>query len=172
MIRRIFCAAALVALAACASTPPVYGPSIAPERAGFSETQIESNRFFVTFRAPNGAEETLLQDYALLRAADVTLQNGGDWFWVDRRTTDGSSSSVPRGPTIGVGVGGGSWGRRSGTSVGVGMSFPLGGGGGGPRATAATLEIRTGTGPKPDDANAYDARAVAASLRTRLQTPR
>jgi hypothetical protein len=52
------------------------------------------------------------------------------------------------------------------------VNFPLGGGGGGPRATAATLEIRTGTGPKPDDANAYDARAVATSLRARLQTPR
>ncbi len=170
MIRRIFCIAALAALAACASTPPVYGPSLAANSAGFSETQIESNRYFVTFRAPGGAEETLLQDYALLRAADVTLRNNADWFWVDRRTTDGRNAA-PRGPTIGFGVGSGSYGRRSGTSVGVGMNFPLGGGGG-PRATAATLEIRTGTGPKPDDPNAYDAREVSTSLRARLQQPR
>ncbi|GAM99231.1 hypothetical protein U91I_02876 [alpha proteobacterium U9-1i] len=156
-------------MTACASTP-VYGPALAPGRAGFTETQIEANRFFVTYRAPNGAEETLLQDYALLRAADITLANGRDWFWVDRRTTDGAASAY-RGPSFGVGVGGGSWGRRSGGGVSVGMNFPLGGGGGA-RATAATLEIRLGSGVKPDEANAYDARAVAASLRAQFGTPR
>lgn len=169
MIRRLIVAVVATALAACASAP-VYAPAASHGAAGYSETQIEANRYFVTYRAAGSAEETLLQDYALLRAADLTLANGRDWFWVDRRTVDNQASSYS-GPSIGVGVGGGSWGHRSGASVGVGVNFPLGGGGGA-RASAATLEIRFGEGVKPDLANAYDAHAIAANLRARLLAPR
>lgn len=158
-----------LALAACASGPPPYAPSASPTAAGYSETQIEANRYFVTYRAPGGADASLLQDYALLRAADLALQNGRDWFWVDRRTVD--EQAAPRGPSIGVGVGAGSWGNRSGGSVGVGINLPIGGPGG-QRARSATLEVRFGEGPKPDDPNAYDARSIAASLRARFNAPR
>jgi len=165
MLRTILAAAALAFVAACASTP-TYTPAASPNTAGYSEMQIESNRYFVTYRAPGAADSSLIQDYALLRAADLTLQNGREWFWVDRRTVD-EDSARRSGPSIGVGVGGGSWGRSSGASVGVGVNFPLGGGGG-PRATSATLEVRFGEGPKPDEANAYDARAIATNLRARI----
>lgn len=165
MLRHLIVIAAAAALAACASTPPAYAPAASQSVAGYSETQIESNRFFVTFRAPSGADPALLQDYALLRAADLTLQNGRDWFWVDRRSVD-EQATRSSGPSVGVGVGAGSWGNRSGASVGVGVNLPLGG----QRQTAraATLEIRFGEGPKPDDANAYDARATSANLRARI----
>lgn len=164
-MRLLIAAFAIAALAACASTP-TYAPAAAPGGAGYSETQIESNRYFVTYRAPSGADAALLHDYALLRAADLTVQNGGDWFWVDRRTLD-DANRTRSGPSIGVGVGGGSWGGRSGGGVSVGLNFPLGGGGG-QRAESVTLEIRIGQGAKPDDANAYNARETAAGLRTRL----
>lgn len=165
MLRHLALAAAL-ALAACATSPPSYSPAASPTSAGYSETQIESNRYFVTFRAPAGASAELLQDYALLRAAELTQQNGRDWFWVDRRTVD-DSRGRSSGPSIGVGVGGGSYGSHSGASVGVGMSFPLGGQSG-PRATSTTLEIRFGEGAKPDQPNAYNASETAANLRARL----
>jgi hypothetical protein len=164
MIRTLISAAACAVLSACASTP-AFAPAASPTGAGYSETQIESNRYFVSYRASGAADAQLLQDYALLRAADLTLQNGREWFWVDRRTLDDQGARHD-GPSIGIGVGGGSWGGRSGGSVGVGMSFPLGGGG--QRANAATLEIRMGEGPKPDDPNAYDARAVSQNLRSRV----
>lgn len=170
MIRHLIVVVAVAALAACATTP-VYAPATRPGAAGYSETQIEANRFFVTYRAPGAADDALLQDYALLRAADLTLANSRDWFWVDRRTVD-SQSGRRGGPSVGVGVGGGSWGGRGGGGVSVGMNFPLGGGAGGARATAATLEIRFGQGAKPDAANAYDAHAIAANLRARLLAPR
>lgn len=157
--------AAATMLAACASTP-TYVPAPSANAAGYSETRIEDSRFFVTYRAPRGADAALIQDYALLRAADITLENNREWFWVDRRTVDGQSMSRS-GPSVGIGVGGGSWGRSSGGGVGVGISLPIGGGGG-PLASAATLEIRFGQGPKPDEANAYDARALSANLRARL----
>lgn len=169
MFRILGFAALALGLAACASTPaPVYGAAPSTGGAGYSETQIESNRYFVTFRAPSGAETARLEDYALLRAAELTIQNGHDWFWVDRRTLDQQEDGHSSGPTIGVGVGGGSWGRHSGGSVGVGMTFPLGGRDDVPRARAATYEIRFGVGPKPDDANAYDARSTAQAIRARI----
>jgi hypothetical protein len=165
MIRTLAVAAALL-LAACASTaPPPYAAAPSATSAGYSETQIESNRYFVSFRAPRGASAEALQDYALLRAAELTLQNGREWFWVDRRTTDDIQGRS--GPSLGVGVGGGSYGGSGGASVGVGMNIPIGGGQG-PRARGATLEVRFGEGAKPDDANAYDARSTAESLRSRI----
>lgn len=167
---RVFAIAAVLALSACATAaPPPYAASASPAAAGYSETQIESTRYFVSFRAPGGAEAARLEDYALLRAAELTLENGREWFWVDRRTLDQQSDGRSSGPSIGIGVGGGSFGRHSGASVGVGMTFPIGNGGqSGPRARAATLEVRFGEGPKPDDANAYDARSTSANLRSRI----
>jgi hypothetical protein len=169
-IRHAIAAAGAIALAACVTAPPPYAPSASPQVAGYSETQIESNRFFVTYRAPGGAAAALLQDYALLRAADLALQNGSDWFWVDRRTLN-EDAGRGGGPSIGVGIGAGSWGGRTGGSVGVGINFPIGGQSR-QTARAATVEIRFGEGAKPDDPNAYDAHSTAASLRARLAAPR
>jgi hypothetical protein len=165
MIRTFVIAAALAALAACATTPPPYQAAASPTAAGYSETQIENNRYFVTYRVAGATDAQVLHDYALLRAADLTLQNGREWFWVDRRTLD--ESARRSGPSFGIGIGGGSYGGNSGGSVGVGMNFPLGGAQG-QRATAATLEIRMGEGAKPDDANAYDARSTSQNLRSRV----
>jgi hypothetical protein len=95
---------------------------------GYSETQIESNRYFVTLsRHEKRRKSASLEDYALLRAAELTLQNGRDWFWVDRRTLDqqedgalfGAEHRYWRWRRL-------AYGRRSGASVGVGMTFPLG----------------------------------------------
>lgn len=159
-------AACALALAACASTP-TYAPAATPGGVGYSESAIENDRYFVTYRAGGQASAALIQDYALLRAAELTLSRGAEWFWVDRRTID-AQAVADTGPRFGVSVGGASFGGRTSTGVGVGVNFPLGGGAGGERARSATLEIRLGQGPKPDDANAYDAAAVAANLRARL----
>lgn len=155
--------AAAATLAACQTTP-TYTAAASPNAAGYSEQQIETNRYSVTYRAPGGADLQTLQDYALLRAADLTLEHNHSWFWVDRRSMNGEGERS--GPRIGFGIGGGSFGRHTGVGIGVGTSFPLGGGGGA-TATSATLEVRFGEGPKPDDPNAYDARSIATNLRAR-----
>lgn len=169
MFRPLILIAALAAIAGCASAP-AYAPAATQGAAGYSETQIETNRYFVTYRAAGAGDAALIQDFALLRAAELTVQAGRDWFWVDRRTLDEQDSSRS-GPSIGVGIGGGNWGRHTGVSVGVGMNFPIGGQSG-PRARSATLEVRFGEGVKPDDPNAYDAHALSANLRARLLAPR
>lgn len=163
-MRLLIVSAALVALAACASVP-TYAPAVQPGGPGYSEMQIESDRYVVTYRAGASAEASLLEDYALLRAAELTLAHGHDWFWVVRRDFE-SGRDRYSGPSIGIGVGGGSWGGHGGASVGVGVNIPVGGQRG--SARAARLEIRFGQGPKPDEANAYDARSISANVRARL----
>jgi hypothetical protein len=167
MLRHSLLIAAFAALAACASTP-AYGPAPSARGAGYSETQVESNRYFVTYRAAGPADAQLLQDYAMLRAAEITLQHGRDWFWVDRRSLDDAGASGG-GPSVGIGIGGGNWGRHSGLGVGVGLNIPLGGAPAGSRARGASVEIRFGEGVKPDDANAYDAHALSTNIRARLE---
>lgn len=168
MLRRLIAIVVLSALAACA-TAPAYTPAATQGAVGYSDTPIESNRYFVTYRANGPVDAALVEDFALLRAAELTLQHGRDWFRVDRRTLD-QTASGGGGPSIGVGIGGGSWGRRSGVGVGVGVTLPVGAPPG-PRARSATLEIRLGEGPKPDDADAYDAHALVANLRARRLPP-
>ncbi|MBL8547529.1 MAG: hypothetical protein JNL81_13775 [Hyphomonadaceae bacterium] len=167
---RVLAFAAVLALAACATTsaPPPYSAATSSTTAGYSDTQIESTRYFVNYRAPRGAEPARLEDYALLRAAELTLENGREWFWVDRRSLEQQSDGRSSGPSIGVGVGGGTFGRHSGASASVGLSFPLGGGQVRSTARGATLEIRFGEGPKPDVANAYDARSTSQTIRARI----
>lgn len=166
MLKNVLIVCAALALSACASSP-TYTPAARAGAPGYSEAAIELNRYFVTYRAPSATDAALVQDYALLRAADLTLQNGREWFWVDRRTLD-ETPTQRSGPSIGVGIGGGSWGRHSGGGVSVGVNIPIGGGSTTQRAQSATLEVRFGEGPKPDEPNAYDARAVAANIRARL----
>jgi hypothetical protein len=166
MVRTLILAGALLALTACASAPPRYAAAASNQSAGYGEQQIETGRYIVSFRAPDGAEASVLQDYAMLRAADLTLASNHDWFWVDRRSLD-DENMVHTGPSIGVGLGGARFGGHSAVGASVGFNFPIGGQ---DRhlARAASLDIRFGDGPKPDDVNAYDARSVSANIRTRL----
>ncbi|MFT3726598.1 MAG: hypothetical protein QM759_02085 [Terricaulis sp.] len=167
MMQKHILAAALLTLAACATgAPPRYAAATGPSSSGYVEQQIETNRYSVTFRAPSGAEAGALQDYAMLRAADLTLSNNHDWFWVDRRALD-DEGMVHSGPSIGFGFGGASFGRHTAVGTGIGINVPIGGHDT-HIARAATVDIRFGSGPKPDDANAYDARSTAAAIRTRL----
>ena len=165
MFRRLLPLIAAVCLTACATAAPTYHAAATPNGPGFSETQVESNRFFITYRADGAADAATLNDFALLRAADLTLAHNRDWFWVDRRNTD-EARGGGGGPSVGVSVGGASFGRHTATGMGLGFSFPIGH----PRqsAAAASLEIRFGEGPKPDDPNAYDAHSISTNLRSRL----
>ncbi|MBI1188393.1 MAG: hypothetical protein GC206_13850 [Alphaproteobacteria bacterium] len=165
-MRLLILAAFAAALAACASTP-FYAPATGPGRPGYSDLQIERDRYRVTYRADGAADAQLIENYALLRAGQVTLSAGYDWFIVDRRTLDrGGSYSGPR---ASIGVGGGSFGGRGGVGLGVGLGFPLGGGG--ERALASTLDIRLGRGPKPAGPDAYDARQVVHALSAAARAP-
>jgi hypothetical protein len=154
-MKRLLAAIALVALAACASAPTVYGPAASSQSAGYRETRIEPDRFRVTFRANGDLKAPQVEDLALRRAADVTLQNGADWFRVVTRFTDQIGGSSGGGTSVGVGGSTGSYG----SGVGVGLSIDLT-----PdrRQYESTLEIVLGRGDKPSDPSVYGARDLLA----------
>ncbi len=154
----LLCAAAAI-LSACA-TPTVYQPAATPDAVGYSEFQLEERRYRVTFRTGNDVSLAEAQDLALRRAADLTLQQGYDWFAVTNRFTEAGTGGG--GPRFSVGLGGTDFGSSSAIGGGVGVGF----GGRSQSGYVSTLEFVVGTGPQPESADAYDARAVAASLAT------
>ena len=92
--------AAIVVLAGCATATP-YQPAT-EGGYGFHEQQIEANRVRITFRGNSVTDRSIVENYLLYRAAEVTLQNGKDYFVVVNRDTEGhtrymgTGSAYPR----------------------------------------------------------------------------
>jgi hypothetical protein len=146
-------------LAACASTPTVYRAQAgAPNDVGYSEYRLEAGRYRVTFQGGPGAPEAKVADYALLRAAELALRDGYDWFRIADRST--SASGYDRGPRMSVGGGSASFGRRTSFGLGLGTSFDLGPG----PSFAQSIEVVFGKGPPPRDRDAYDAREIVKTI--------
>ncbi|MGE0181712.1 MAG: hypothetical protein AB7F91_11920 [Parvularculaceae bacterium] len=153
--------AGLLALAACATA---VGTAYAPADSkgyGYAETRIEANRYRISFAGDGATPMTVVEDYALLRAAELAVENGYDWFRVIGRSIDEQEKG---GVGLGAGVGGG--GRNVG--VGVGGNF---GNVGARKFYTARLEALFGNGEKPADdggGEAYDARSVIETIRARM----
>lgn len=65
----------ILLLSSCASTYEPEGYS-----GGFSETQLDTNVFIVTFKGNGFTGRDNASDYALLRSAELTLNNGFKYF--------------------------------------------------------------------------------------------
>ena len=76
-------------LAACA-TPTPYQPNIAGQKTsgGYSEVRIEPDRFRVNFAGNTLTSRETVEGYLLFRAAELTVQNGADWFEIVTSNTD------------------------------------------------------------------------------------
>ena len=147
-----------LALRACASLAP-SGAQQGPNGQGFSEQRIESNRYRVSYNGVGAAGR--VADWALLRAADLTTEQGYDWFEVTQSWTDGRPGGAGGvRPSVSIGGGSSRYGgySASGVGVGVGLNFS------GPQPTSTMLEVVLGRGQKPDRPNAYDARSVQGSI--------
>jgi hypothetical protein len=143
-----------LALAGCTSGPTRYIPALDGDDMGYREQRIEDQRYRVSFRANPDFKAAEVEDMALRRAAELTIQNGFQWFSVVSRRTDvAGGAQSGGGPTLGIGGSSGSYG----SGVGIGLGFNLGGD---TRQFEATLEILMGRGQKPSDPSAYDAFSV------------
>lgn len=174
-------------LAACA-TPTPYQPNVPGQTTsgGYSEVRIEPDRFRVNFAGNSLTSRETVEGYLLFRAAELTVQQGYDWFSIVERNTDKNVRTYVEpdpfySPWYGPSYGywrpswryyGGGYGWRTwnpywggpfwGNSVDVRTVEKF----------EASAEIVMHKGAKPaGDARAFDARAVIDSLKPRIQYP-
>jgi hypothetical protein len=174
-------------LSACISPTP-YQPNRpgSPTSGGYSETRIEPNRWEVSFSGNSMTSRERVEGYLLFRAAELTLQNGDDWFSIVDRHTDRNARTYVQpdpfynpwyGPGFGYwrpswrfrerGFGWRTWDPYFGApffadevNVQTIQNF------------VATAEITTHKGAKPaNDPRAFDAHAVVENLKSKIQYP-
>lgn len=100
---RVIVTTCVLGLAACASTPR-YVPADHPDDFGHYSTRLDDNRYRIVY---NGGRTTGLnstRDYALMRAAELTLAEDYDWFEVIDRETVTVTDHGDHGPEMGFGV--------------------------------------------------------------------
>lgn len=78
---------ALCSLAACATPPAPYAPKTPESSTGYTDQQLAHNRFRVTFTGNSVTSREVVENYLLLRSAEVTLGAGYDFFLFDTRDT-------------------------------------------------------------------------------------
>ena len=162
-------------LAACAESTP-YQRAPAQGGFGYSEQQIEQNRYMVGFSGNSLTERQSVETFLLYRAAELTREQGYDYFRLVRRDTD-----VDRRVT---GTAGGFGpGYRSRFDVFYRYYHPRHGWYGwrdpfwddiNLRAVTryeATAEIQLGRGPTPDSPDAFDASDVIRNLGPLVRPP-
>lgn len=174
--------AAATALTACATATP-YQPNIPGQQVsgGFSEERVEQNRFRVSFAGNSLTSRDTVERYLLYRAAELTVDEGYDWFTLVERATDRTARTyVDPGPTYGpYGYWRPYW-RYYGPRIGWRAWDPWYGD---PfwadrmdvrtvEKFEATAEVVLGKGPKPaGDPRAFNAREVMTNLGPGIQRP-
>jgi len=177
---------AALALAGCQTATP-YQPLGTGTAAsgGFSDQQLEPGRFRVTFQGNSLTSRETVETYLLFRAAELTVNQGFDWFeMVDRHTDRDRRTYYDPDPFYGrPGYAWGYWRpywRYYGVRHGWRTWDPFWG----DPFWGDTLDIRTierfeasaeivmhhGTKPA-DDARAFDARAVMENLAPKIVRP-
>lgn len=84
--------AALLGLSACASEPAPYAPMTHETSTGYTDQQLTADRYRVTFTGNAATDRQRVEDYLLLRAAQVTINAGRTWFMFDTRTTQAKTT--------------------------------------------------------------------------------
>lgn len=181
MFRWIVLMAGLGLVAACAS-PTAYQPKLGSSGGGYSDTRIEAGRYQVAFEGNSLTERQTVENGLLIRAAELTLQDGGDYFLIVERDTDAKTRLVSTGSDRGPFHGAFSptyyaWSPRHGW---VGFRDPFWGFDPHWRRTEyreitwfkASAEILVGKGDRPDDPRAFDARQVLVNLQPLMPLPR
>ncbi|MGQ0621507.1 MAG: CC0125/CC1285 family lipoprotein [Panacagrimonas sp.] len=174
----VSCTLLIAMVTGCATQTP-YQPAAKRGEYGYTETQLTDSRYRITFNGNTLTPEETTKDYALLRAAELTLQKGYDWFQLAERTGDRKMSStrsdvggeiefpaptevyqrcgllhcetvVARSPRFDTGIGVGNTDERA--------------------SYTSSLEIVMGKKPMPASAESYDARQLAEALHRLMKT--
>ncbi|MEO8812211.1 MAG: hypothetical protein ABI376_04775, partial [Caulobacteraceae bacterium] len=148
---------------------------------GYSDQQLETNRWAVEFSGNSLTSRDTVEKYLLFRAAELTLAQGYSWFAsVDHHTSRQTSFYTNPDPFFsGWGPYWGGYyrgGGRFGGWYGAGWGDPYFAGSFNTQQVdryQAAAEIVMGHGAKPaDNPHAYDAQDVVSHLRGSIQYPR
>jgi len=156
-------AAAIAAVLACAcATLTPYQPARNGE--GYSEQRLESNRYRVAFAGNSATSRQTVENYLLYRAAELTLDNGYDYFELSGGAIEREARSASG---LSFGFGGFSFGSNAAFGVGVGTSTAEG------PAYHDEADVVMFHGRKPDDDPvAFDAHEVKSNLESHIKRPK
>lgn len=156
----LVCSAAAGVLAGCVTATP-YQPAI--DGHGYSEQKLESNRYKVLFAGNSSTPRRTVENYLLYRAAEVTLQNGYDYFVLVDQSTD-ADTEYRESFSGGYGWGPYYWYPRYGMSATATSSAIT--------EYEAQANILVFKGSKPaDNPRAFDARDLKSNLESYIQRP-
>lgn len=188
LARALLAATTTLAISACA-TETTYRPATGSgfARAGYSDLQIEPDRYVVTFSGNSYTSRETVERYLLFRAAELTLSRGYDSFVLVEKETDRQTRTyaTPRPGYGGLGYGAfGGWGpswRYRGRGFGWRSWSPFYGDPFWDRGVdvrtvdkfEATAEIVLSRGPKPTgNVRAFDAHTVVDSIGPSVVVPK
>jgi hypothetical protein len=106
----------VVGLLAGCMTPTPYAPRTEGQRTGYTDRALTDTRYRVTFTGNSVTPRDTVENYLLLRAAEVTRAAGFSTFMFDTRNTkanhtyDAMPYGGPSGPYFGFHHGFGGWG--------------------------------------------------------------
>ncbi len=136
---------------------------------GYTESKFTDTQYRVNFKA-RGTDKSKAMDYAMLRAAELTLEQEYDWFVVTDRETLVDKEHVQVSPQVG-------FSRRYATVTDCGAltcrtsRFPRSQfetgvfiGGSEQSEIESILNIEMGKGAQPDASTSFDARQVVENL--------
>lgn len=174
-----------LSLASCMTATPYQPASVSGSvRNGYSDEQIEQNRFRVSFSGNSLTSRETVERYLLYRSAELTLQNGYDYFVLSNRDTEKKTQTYATpgigGPAFGPWGGWGPYWRYHNPGWGWRSWDPFWGDPFFDRNIdirtvdryEAVAEIVMGKGPKPaDNIRAFDAHEVKERLGPKIELP-
>jgi hypothetical protein len=149
-----------LSLAGCATATP-YQP--AKDGLGYSEQKLESNRYRVMFAGNSSTPRQTVENYLLYRAAEITLNNGYDYFVIADNATNADTRYLQTftGPAYGAYYWRPYWGVGAATTT----ADPI-------TEYQAEANIIVFKGPKPaDNPKAFDARELKTNLEAQIVRP-
>lgn len=162
-MRRATIIFATALLAACATATP-YQPLTKGQ--GYAEQKIEGGRYRISFAGNDLTPRQTVENYLLYRAAELTLQQGQDYFLMVEPSTEAQTTYTQHVNVLGS-YGRYGWYPRSYLGAGLGASSA------GSTEYEAQAYVLMRSGKKPEgDARAFDAREVKQNLEPLIQRPK
>lgn len=154
-------------ISACSSRPDYRAAK--NNGYGYQESVINQDKLRVHFKTRNDNKLKAI-DYTFLRAAELTVKQGYDWFVVTNRDVIVDGKNQPR-TSINTGFGTGRscglYGCTNQPSTHLGIGINLGDNVG--QDIESILEVKLGKGVRPEQQESYEAREIIENMRTKYE---